>query len=177
MATMGRPKKPKIKKLIKDIMPSGDVFTEDEINMYDDYLDAYLADFDEDELTSSDMDDLMGLAINKVLAYRLLKKSKDSVSAQLDITTAMEKMDKRNEKLKESLSTRRRDRIDPNEFKGFSIVDIVVAYDNEVRRKQLERIEKLREEEQAILAKRQEYRGNQDDPREDESKRGINDEK
>lgn len=171
----GKPKKPKIKRLIKDILPKGDVFTEEESKMYEDYVDAYLADFDQDELISSDMDDIMNLAMNKVLAYRLLKESRDDVDRQIDVAATMEKMDKRNEKLKESLSTRRRDRIDPNELKGFSIVDLAVAYDQDAKRQQLERLEKLRKEEEAIREKRKEYRGNRDDAHEaEEEGRGDN---
>lgn len=171
----GKPKKPQIKKLIKDILPKGDVFSEEEAKMYEDYVNAYLADFDQDELISSDMDDIMNLAMNKVLAYRLLKESRDDVDRQIDVAATMEKMDKRNEKLKESLSTRRRDRIDPNELKGFSIVDLAVAYDQEVKRKQMDRLKKLREEEAAIQERRKDYKGNRDDAHEaEEEGRGNN---
>lgn len=156
-------KKPRIKKLIRDLLPKENIFSEDEGRMYDDYVDAYLADFDEDELISSDMDDIMNLAMNKILSYRLLQESRSDVDRQIDVAATLEKIDKRNEKLKESLSTRRRDRIDPNELKGFSIVDLAVAYDQDVKRKQLERIEKLREEEKAMLEKRAEYVGNRYD--------------
>lgn len=156
-------KKPKIRKLIRDLLPKENIFSEEEIKMYDDYVDAYLADFDEDELISSDMDDIMNLALNKILYYRLLQESRTDVDRQIDVAATLEKIDKRNEKLKESLSTRRRDRIDPNELKGFSIVDLAVAYDQDVKRKQLERLEKLREEEKGMLEKRSDYTGNRYD--------------
>ena len=113
----GKPKKPVIKKLIKEIVPTASIFSEDEAQMYEDFMEAYLADFDADELISSDMDDIMNLALNKVLAFRLLKESKDDTDRQIDIAATLEKLDKRNEKIKESLSTRRRDRINPNELK------------------------------------------------------------
>jgi hypothetical protein len=156
-------KKPKIKKLIRDLLPKDNIFSEDEGKMYDDYVDAYLADFDEDELISSDMDDIMNLAMNKILSYRLLQESRTDVDRQIDVAATLEKIDKRNEKLKESLSTRRRDRIDPNELKGFSIVDLAVAYDQDVKRKQLERLENLREEEKELREKRSDYTGNRYD--------------
>lgn len=159
----GKPKKPVIKKLIKDIMPKDDIFTPEEKQLYEDYIDAYLADFDADELISSDMDDIMNLAMNKVLSYRLLKESRGDVDRQLDIAATLEKLDKRNEKLKESLSTRRRDRINPNELKGFSIVDLAVAYDQEVKNAHKERLEKLRQEEKDIMAAREDYVGNRYD--------------
>jgi len=157
----GKPKP--IKKLIKDILPTKDIFDEAEAEMYDDFINAYLSDFDKDELISSDMDDIMNLAMNKVLSFRLLRESKGDTDRQLDIAATIEKLDKRNEKLKESLSNRRRDRIDPNELKGFSIVDLAVAYDQEVREKQLRRINKIRKEEKEMLKSRENYDGNRYD--------------
>ncbi len=163
MAKPGRPKKPKIKKLIKDILPVDTLFTKDESSMYDDYLAAYMADFDTEELISSDMDDIMNLAMNKVLAYRLLKESKGNIDSQLDVASALEKLDKRNDKIKEGLSTRRKDRIDPNKLKGFSIIDLAVAYDQDVKRDQVEKLRKLRAEEKDLLKKRERYSGNKND--------------
>jgi len=159
----GRPRKPVIGKVIKEVIPLEDIFDDNELAMYKELLDVYMADFDRDELTSSDMDDIQNLAMNKVLAYRLLKGSKGDVDRQLDIATAIEKLDKRNEKIKESLSSRRRDRINPNELKGFSIVDLAVAYDQEVKRQHAERLEKLRKEEEEIRERRKDYKGNRYD--------------
>jgi len=159
----GKPKKPVIKKLIKEIIPTSKIFSEDEAQMYEDFMAAYLADFDADELISSDMDDIMNLALNKVLSFRLLKESKDDTDRQIDIAATLEKLDKRNEKIKESLSTRRRDRINPNELKGFSIVDLAVAFDQEAKAAQAKRMEKLRKEERDILKKRESYEGNKND--------------
>jgi hypothetical protein len=159
----GKPKKPVIKKLIKEIMPVTEIFSVDEAKMYEEYMDAYLSDFDPDELISSDMDDIMNLALNKVLSFRLLKDSIDDTDRQIDIAATLEKLDKRNEKIKESLSTRRRDRINPNELKGFSIVDLAVAYDQEAKAAQAKRMIKLRKEEKAILKQRESYEGNKDD--------------
>lgn len=166
-AKRGRPKKPVIKRLIKEILPTDSIFSKEEAVMYNDLLDTYLADFDKDELISSDMDDIMNLAMNKVLSFRLLKESKGDIDKQLDVAATIEKLDKRNEKLKENLSTRRRDRIDPNELKGFSIVDLAVAYDQEARRKHNEKLEKLRREEKKIRKKREDYDGNRFDKEEE----------
>lgn len=166
----GKPKRPVIRKLIKDIIPKDDIFEEAESQMYDELVDVYLSDFDQDDLTSSDMDDIMNLAMNKVLSFRLLKDSKSSIDKQLDIAASLEKLDKRNEKLKESLSTRRRDRINPNELKGFSIVDLAVAYDQDAKSKQVEKMERLRQEERNILEKRKDYVGNRYDTLDSEEK-------
>jgi len=169
----GKPKKPVIKKLIKEIVPTADIFTPSEASMYEDFMEAYLADFDAEELISSDMDDIMNLALNKVLSFRLLKESKDDTDRQIDIAATLEKLDKRNEKIKESLSTRRRDRINPNELKGFSIVDLAVAFDQEAKAAQAKRMEKLRKEEKEILKTRESYEGNRNDV--EENKRGEDD--
>ncbi len=157
----GKPKP--LKKLIKDILPTAEIFSDVEESMYNDLITAYLSDFDPDELISSDMDDIMNLATNKVIAFRLLKEGRDDTDRQLDIATTLEKLDNRNAKLKENLSNRRRDRIDPNEYKGFSIVDLAVAYDQEVKVKQLARLEKLRKGEKKMLDSRSEYDGNRYD--------------
>jgi len=161
-------KKPTIKKLIKDILPKEDIFNEYEVKIYDELLDVYLSDFDQDELTSSDMDDIINLAMNKVLSIRLLKDSKGNVDKQLDIAAALEKFDKRNEKIKESLSSRRRDRINPNELQGFSIVDLAVGYDQKVKSAHLDKMDKLRKEEQDLLESRKAYSGNRYDTIESE---------
>ncbi len=163
MGGKGSGKNKPIKKLIKDILPTDEIFNESEAIMYNDLITAYLSDFDPDELIASDMDDIMNLAMNKVITIRLLKESKEDTDRQLDIATTIEKLDARNSKLKENLSNRRRDRIDPNELKGFSIVDLAVAYDVDVQAKQLERIQKIRKEEEKMLEKRKDYEGNRYD--------------
>jgi len=159
----GRPKKIVLDKLIKEIMPVDDVFDEAELKMYNELLHVYVSDFDSSDLTSSDMDDIINLAMNKVLSFRLLKDSKGSTDRQLDIATAIEKMDKRSDRIKENLSTRRRDRINPNDLKGFSIVDLAVAHDQDAKRRHEVQMNKMRKEEQDILDKRKDYLGNRYD--------------
>ena len=127
----GRPKSPpSAKKLLKEIFPAKDLFNEEELDIYNTLVDIYIKDFDEDDLSSADLDDIISLSMNRVLEIRLLKTSKDKPDRQIDISTSIEKLRKQTEKIKESLSLRRRDRLDPNEFKGLSIVDLAVAFDN-----------------------------------------------
>jgi len=160
----GRPKNPpKPKKLIKDLIPIEEIFSEEEASIYYDLVDVYLADFDQEDLTSGDMDDIMDLAKNRVLEFRLLKTSKDSADRQLDISAALEKIRKENKVLKENLATRRKDRINPNELKGFSIVDLAVAFDEEKKYKLQEQIRKNRVEEEEALKNREGYTGNRYD--------------
>ncbi len=160
---MARPKLHPVHKKIRDLLPAKDIFDTGELKLYSDYVEVYLADFDADELISSDLDDIMSLSMNKVLSFRLLKETKGDSDKQLDIAATIEKLDKRNEKLKESLSTRRRDRINPNELKGFSIVDLAVAYDQQAKVAQAKRMAKLRAEEKKMIESRKNYDGNRHD--------------
>lgn len=164
MAGPGRPKNPPPpKKMLKEVLPFGDIFDNDELKMYHDLVDVYTADFDPDDLSSSDMDDIMDLAKNRVLEFRLLRGSKDNADRQLDVATAVEKLSKKNEKIKESLSSRRRDRINPNEFKGFSIVDLAINFNQEKKIKMEDKMARLRKEQKEMEEKRADYRGNRYD--------------
>jgi len=162
---VGRPKKPPTpEKMLKEVLPFKDIFTDEEYVTYQNLVNVYVADFDIDDLTASDMDDIMDLAKNRVLEFRLLKESKGDASIQLDTAAAVEKLGKKNEKIKESLSTRRKDRVNPNEFKGFSIVDLAAAFNNEKKRKLTDKMQTLKDEEAAMLKKRRDYLGNSTDP-------------
>jgi predicted nucleotidyltransferase len=105
----------------------------------------------------------MSLAMNRVLEIRLLKTSKGSTDAQLDIAGTIEKMRKQNEKLKESLSTRRKDRINPHEHKGFSIIDLAVAFEEDKKKKLKDKIKTHKLEEDIILKEYNKFEGNRYD--------------
>jgi len=161
---MGREKQPpKVTKMVRDLLPVANIFNEKELEMYSNLVDVYLSDFDKDDLTSSDMDDILDLAKNRVLEFRLLETSKDDAERQLDISAAMEKIHKQNKVLKENLSSRRKDRINPNEFKGFSIVDLATAFDLERKRNLSDKVDKLRDKEKEMLKGRRDYTGNRYD--------------
>lgn len=160
---MGRPKNPpKIKEVLKGIIPIDDIFDEDEKNIYEKYVDVYLRDFDE-ELTSSDMDDVISLATNRVLEIRLLKASKGNSDKQIDTSTAIEKLRKQTEKIKDNLLSRRKDRIDPHEHKGFSIIDLAVSFDQQKRDKLSRRVEINKQEEKDIATEYRKHEGNRYD--------------
>lgn len=164
MAKVGRPKNPpKPRELMKDIFPVNSIFEEHELKIYNSYVDTYLNDFDENELTVSDMDDIMNLATNKVLEIRLLEESKGDATKHLDISNAMEKLRKQSEKMKESLSSRRRDRIDPNKYKGFSIVNLAVAFDDERKAALKKKQKDLSVEQEKAFKSRGKYVGNMED--------------
>jgi hypothetical protein len=160
----GRPKNPpKPKELLKGIIPIDDIFSPEEKTIYEALIDVYLKDFEADDLTSSDIDDIMSLAMNRVLEIRLLKTTKDNVNQQLDISNAIEKMRKQNEKIKENLSSRRKDRINPNEHKGFSIVDLAVAYEEDKKKELRERVRSQKAKEEEVMKEFEKFEGNRYD--------------
>lgn len=160
----GRPKNPpKPKKMLKEVIPVKDIFTEDELEIYNSLVDAYMGDFEEDELTSSDVDDLLSLCMNKIFEIRLLKGTKNDPDVHFDIAATLEKMRRQTEKFKENLASRRRDRIDPNRYKGFSIVDLAVAFDQEKKFKIEEKARRLKESEKEIKKRLKEHKGNRYD--------------
>ena len=141
----GRPKKiPKFKDLLRETIPAAEIFDEGELGTYDALIGIYLKDFDEAQLTANDMDDIMSIAMNRVLEIRLLKASKGDATMQIDASTAIEKLRKQTEKMKENLAARRKDRIDPKKYSGFSIVDMAVSFDMEKKRKLMDRASKMR---------------------------------
>lgn len=161
---VGRPKNPPThKEMLQEIIPVKDIFDKEEEKIYSALTEIYLKDFDKEDLTSSDMDDIMSLAMNKVLEIRLLRSSKGDADKQIDTSAAIERLKRQTEKIKENLSSRRKDRINPNEFKGFSIVDLAVAFDLSKKRRLADKIELLKQEEKEIVEKRKEYTGNRYD--------------
>lgn len=149
---VGRPKNPpKARELLKSIIPVREMFDNDELEIYNSLIDIYLNDFDEEDLTSSDMDDIMTLSTNKVIEIRLLKSSKEDAERHLDYSNSLERLRKQNDKIKDNLSARRKDRINPNEYKGFSIVDLAVAFDDNKKLQLEEKARKNKKKQEALL--------------------------
>lgn len=160
----GRPKNPpKPKKLLKEIMPVADIFEDDELGLYYSLIDIYLSDFDEEDLSSADIDDIMTIATNKILEVRLLKSSKGDPDGAINISASIEKLRKQTEKIKESLSVRRKDRVNPNELKGKSIVDLAVAFDSTKKIKMQRKSLKLKEEQDKVKKDLEVFAGNRHD--------------
>ena len=158
-----KPKPPEIRDMLKKVIPLEKMLTDDEIKIYESYVSIYLGDFEESDLTSGDMDDIMSLAMNRVLEFRLLESSRGDADRQVDISASIEKLRKQTEKIKENLFSRRKDRINPNEFKGFSIVDLAVAFDMERKDKLADKVRQLEIEEKKAQEKRKDYVGNRYD--------------
>ncbi|RLI62843.1 MAG: hypothetical protein DRO67_06750 [Candidatus Asgardarchaeum californiense] len=150
----GRPKKaPDIKELLNKYIPTADIFNDDEKKMYDGLVSVYLEDFDAGQLTANDMDDIISIAMNRVLEIRLLKTTKDNPDRQLDASAAIERLRKQTDKLKDSLAARRKDRIDPKKYSGFSIVDLAIAFDSNKKQELLDRSLKMKQEEDEVFKK------------------------
>lgn len=161
---VGRPKNPpKAREMLKEIIPIDDIFNEDEKKIYESLVDIYMKDFEKEDLTSSDMDDVMSLAMNRVLEIRLLKTGRDSTDKQIDASTAIEKLRKQNDKIKDSLLSRRKDRVNPHEYKGFSIVDLAVAFEQKKKKALLEKAIINKAEEVEALKQFDEFEGNRYD--------------
>jgi hypothetical protein len=160
---VGRPRKPpNFKELLQRFIPASDIFHEDELKVYEGLVGIYLKDFDEAQLTASDFDDIMSIAMNRVLEIRLLKGSKDNTDDLIDTSAAIEKLRKQTEKLKESLASRRKDRIDPKKYSGFSIVDLAVSFDMDKKKENMDRALKIKKDEEEVLQSKL-LIGNRDD--------------
>jgi hypothetical protein len=171
----GRPKNPpNARKMLKEIIPVGDIFEEDELVIYTSLVDIYMRDFDEDDLSSGDIDDIMTIATNKVLEIRLLKSSKGDAEKHMDVSTSIEKLRKQTEKIKENLSVRRRDRVDPNQFKGLSIVDLAVSFDEQKRSKMEAKARRLKAEQVKAEKELKTFSGNRYDVDSIEKKEDFN---
>lgn len=135
--------------LIKKLLPVNEVMiSRREQEQFWNTINVLLKDFDPDELTSSDIDDIVKMALNSVLETRLLVVSKGSAKMILEGGNTMEKFRKHSEKIKESLAARRRDRVDPKNKVSFSIVDLAVAVDEEKKAEYQQKIDKMLKDEQ-----------------------------
>lgn len=135
--------------LIKKLLPVNEVMiSRREQEQFWNTINVLLKDFDPDELTSSDIDDIVKMALNSVLETRLLVVSKGSAKMILEGGNTMEKFRKHSEKIKESLAARRRDRVDPKNKVSFSIVDLAVAVDEEKKAEYQQKIDQMLKDEQ-----------------------------
>ena len=92
---------------------------------------SIVKDYKEEDLTASDLDDVVSLAKNNILVNRLLQYSSANVDAVLDVAASVEKFNRQIRDIKKSLASRRADRIDPKNKTGYSIVDLVHKYESQ----------------------------------------------
>jgi len=114
-----------------EMYPVHDIMGEDEQEIYYKILEMYMKDFDDSSLSAIDIDGILTLAMNRVLEKRLFKSMHEHPSDSSQIMPSIEKLQKQNEKIKESLGQRRKDRIDPREGGDITILDIVNSFDEQ----------------------------------------------
>ena len=148
--------------LIAGVFPTYQTLDKKERVIFNNISATYLKDFENEELSYSDMDDVFSLAMNKILELRLLKVNKTKPKALNDLFVPLEKLKKQNEKLKEALSNTRRDRKKQTLKTGVSILDLAAAFDEE-RQKALEEKEKRLLEKETEFLKNRVPSGNRDD--------------
>jgi hypothetical protein len=148
--------------LIAGVFPTYQTLDKKERVIFNNISATYLKDFENEELSYSDMDDVFSLAMNKILELRLLKANKTKPKALADLFIPLEKLKKQSDKLKEALSNTRRDRKKQTLKTGVSILDLAAAFDEE-RKIKLEKKEKeILEREREFLKNRPSH-GNKDD--------------
>ena len=148
---------------IMKLLPIKDMFDPSEQILYKDYLTVLLSDFNVDELSAGDIDDVISMAQMRVLEIRLLKACKDKPTKLLDASMALEKLRRDMQKTKENLGSRRRDRVSLKQRTDISIVDLAALFDNERSLILEEEERKLNEREELWFKDRGECVGNKND--------------
>lgn len=139
-----------LSELIGGVFPTYQTLNKREMVVFNNISATYLKDFESEELSYSDMDDVFSLALNKILELRLLKMNKKKPKALADLFIPLEKLKKQSDKLKEALSNTRKDRKKQTLKTGVSILDLAASFDDE-RKKRLE------EKEKEILRREKEF--------------------
>jgi hypothetical protein len=132
---------------IEKLMPALDVLANrKEQEVYYNYIQLILKDFDVEDLTASDIDDIITLALNRVIEYRLLKGGAKNPMLILEAAPTIEKFRKFSEKIKSGLASRRVDRIDVKNRPAFSIVNLASALDEAEKADYERRVKQLEKE-------------------------------
>lgn len=132
--------------LLDKMMPAKDVLSNrKEQVLYYNYINLILKDFPVNELTSSDMDDIITLALNRIIEIRLLAIGAKNPVRVLEAAPTIDKFRKHSEKIKEGLASRRSDRIDPKNKPSFSIVDLAARVDEHTKELYDQRIKEMEE--------------------------------
>lgn len=143
-----------LSELIDAVFPTYQTLNKKEMVVFNNISAAYLKDFENEELSYSDMDDVFSLAMNKILELRLLKLNKKRPKALSDLFVPLEKIKKQSDKLKESLSNTRKDRKKRALKTGVSILDLAATFDEEMEKKLKDKEEKLLKDEKEFLKNR-----------------------
>ena len=139
--------------MINNLLPANEILANRaEQKIYWQNIKLFLKDFDINELTASDIDGVITLAVNKILEFRLLRAARKSEKLLLEAMPSIEKIKRHSETIKTGLASRRIDRVDVKTKKGFSIVDLAVQLDADKAKEFEDRIQKM-EKDQDDFAK------------------------
>ena len=146
-----------ILELLEKLWPAKEILANrKEQEIYYNMINLFVKDFSVDELTSSDIHDIITLATNQVLEYRLLKVGAKNTLKVLEAAPTIEKFRKFSENVKRGLASRRVDRIDPKNRPSFSIVDLAAGLDQQEKEKFEQRIKELEESDQSYIPPKRE---------------------
>ena len=142
-------------KLVRKMIPKRGTLTLDERKRFTDITTSFLSDFKNEEPTASDIDDIFEIAMCTIQDTRLLKaaKSDEGAGALISISKASESLNKRKQKAKENLASRRSDRKAAQLGQGINIVDLAARYDNKQRDAEQKRVQELLDSETTMDAK------------------------
>ncbi len=134
--------------VIDSIMPARKVLKDrDEQEVFYNTINLFIKDFDSKELSFSDYDDIVTLAMNSILIQRLLKAATSGEKLILEAGPTIEKFRKHSDKIKTNLASRRVDRIDLKTKPALSIVELAAHLDHEKKLDFEKRMEKLEQAE------------------------------
>lgn len=128
-----------------EFIPVDDMFSEAEKRLYYRALDIYLKDFEGEELSGLDVDDIQSLALNKVMIIKMVSLAHAKPRDIVEISSSIQKYKQDTLKIKDQLAVRRRDRVDPRLKDQVTILDLAGDYDAQVRKEKLEDYEKGKE--------------------------------
>lgn len=133
--------------LVKKLIPKRKVFSSAERERYTGIVVTFLSDFKNEEPTATDIDDILEIAKCDIMETRLLEVSRDDPATLVNVSQALERLYKRKQTAKENLSARRSDRKDSRQYQDLNIVDLIVRFDNDQRRRDHNRVEEMLREE------------------------------
>lgn len=136
--------------IIENIMPVRSILKDrSEQEIFYNTVNLFVKDFDFKELSFSDIDDIITLALNRVLELRLLKTAKSGDKLVLEASNTLERFRKHSDKVKQNLASRRVDRIDSKTKPALSIVDLAAHLDEQKKldfQKRMDALEKAHED-------------------------------
>lgn len=133
--------------VFEKILPAREIFVNRaEQTTYYTIISLFFKDINPSDLTFSDIDDIITLAVNKVLENRLLKASATNERRVIDVSPTLERFRKHSDKVKSNLASRRVDRVDAKYRPTFSIVDLAAKIDTDDDMDFRRRVEQLERE-------------------------------